>query len=374
MSDEIQSVVIDNGSGMCKAGLSGRDVPTSCFPAMVGRPKFDQIMLGDRKDVYVGDDAQAKRGILKLNYPVEHGIITNWEDMENVWHHCYYNELRVAPEDHPALLTEAPMNPKLNRERMISTFFEEFNVPSFYMSVQAVLSLYAAGRTTGIVLDSGDGVTHTVPVFEGYSIPHAIMRTDVAGRDLTEYMMKILRETGFSFTSSAEKEIVRQIKEKHCYVASDFNQEMKNSENSSSQECQYELPDGNHLNIGSQRFRCPELLFNSSPIGKELPGIHELVFNSINSCDIDVRRNLYENVVLSGGSTMFQGLPERLSKEIQELAPSTMKVKVIAPEERKYSVWIGGSVLSSLSSFQNNWVTRAEYDESGPTIVHRKCF
>jgi len=266
------------------------------------------------------------------------------------------------------------MNPKANREKMIQIFFEGFNVPSFYVSVQAVLSLYASGRTTGIVLDSGDGVTHTVPIYEGYSLPHSIMRIDLAGRDLTEYMMKLLTEIGVSFASSAEREIARDIKEKHAYVALDFDTELKASSESSVKEVTYTLPDGQVITIGNQTFRCPEALFQPLKLGKEYPGIHELTFQSIMKCDVDVRKELYGNIVMSGGTTMFTGIAERLNKEITALAPSTIKIKVVAPAERRFSVWIGGSILSSLSSFQTLWVTKAEFDETGPSIVHRKCF
>ena len=251
---------------------------------------------------------------------------------------------------------------------------ESVNVPALYVSIQAVLALYSGGKNTGLVLDSGDGVTHTVPIFEGYALPHAILRLNLAGRDLTNYLQRILVQRGYTFTSSAEREIVRELKEATCYVASDFESEYEKSQQTD--ECieSYQLPDGSMMTINDERFRTAEVLFRPELVGKETEGIHYVAYDSVERCEMNIRNNLLSTIVLSGGTTMLPGFAERLQDEISQMLLGSAEVKVVAPQEREFSVWIGGSIISSISSFESSWITKAQYQEEGPSIVHRRCF
>lgn len=317
-------------------------------------------------DVFIGRKAQEFRGLLKIKYPMEHGIVTDWDDMERIWNWVYAEELGTLSEEHPVLLTEAPLNPRTNRESAAQIFFDTFNVPALYISVQAVLSLYASGRTTGIVLDSGDGVTHAVPVFEGFSMPHAIRRVDVAGRDVTEHLQLLLRKAGHHLHTTAEREVVRSIKEKNCYIA--LNPHKEEKETTGRTEA-FRLPDGNTIQLGSERFRAPEILFNPEIIGLEDAGVHQVVVDSINRVDMDLRKTLYSNIVLSGGTTLCTGYGDRLLNEVKRMKDG--KIKIYAPPERKYSTWIGGSILAGLNTFKKMWVSAEEYQED-PDIIHKK--
>lgn len=350
-------LVLDNGSGTIRAGYAGTDLPAAYFPSYVGRPKHTRVLAGGVEgDVFIGARAQELRGLLKIRYPLEHGVVTDWEDMERIWNHVYYNELHTVPEDHPVLLTEPPMNPRGNRERAAEVLFEKFAVPAVYCSVQAVLSLYASGRTTGVVLDSGDGVTHSVPVYEGFAINGGVRRVDVAGRDVTEYMQLLLRKGGHVFHTSAEKEIVRIMKEKTSYVSADPRKEEKEWSQglwkAEKREALYELPDGKRIKIGAERFRAPEILFDPELIGLEYPGVHQMLVDSIGRVDMDLRRSMYGNIVLSGGATLTKGFGDRLLAELQRQAVKDTHIKIFAPPERKYSTWIGGSILAALSTFR----------------------
>ncbi|KAH9652780.1 actin 1 [Citrus sinensis] len=362
---EFRSIVCDSGSGSVKTGFAGDDAPCVVFPSLIGQPRNKNSMIGiGQKDMYFGDEAQAKRGVLRLSHPVNRGMVRDWDAMERLWEHIFDKELRVTIEEHPVLLTEPPLNPKINREKMVEIMFEGFEIPATYVAIQAVLSLYASGRTTGIVMDSGEGVTHVVPIYEGYALPHAIQRLELAGKDLTDYLTMNLTKDGYIFTTSAEREIVRDIKERLSYVAMDFEKELAMSKESSQLDKQYELPDGQVITIGAAQFKAPEVLFDPSRMGLETEGAHEILVRAIMRSDMDVRREMYGNVVLSGGTSLIPGLPDRLAKELCNLASPGVGVRVVAPPQRLHSVWIGGSILASLSTFQQMWITKEDYMES----------
>jgi len=367
-----QPVVIDNGSGLIKAGFAGDQAPKCHFASFIGRPKHMRVMAGALEgDIFMGPKAEEHRGLLNIKYPMEHGIVTDWNDMERIWQYIYSKEkLSTFPEEHPVLLTEAPLNPRGNREKAAEIFFETFNAPALFVSMQAVLSLYATGRITGVVLDSGDGVTHAVPIYEGFAMPHSIMRVDVAGRDVSRYLKLLLRKEGHNFKTTSEFEIVRTIKEKVCYLA----QNPQKEESLENERGLYMLPDGSQIEIGKARFRAPEVLFRPDLIGEECEGLHEVLAYAILKSDMDLRKVLFSNVVLSGGSTLFKGFGDRLLAEIKKLAPKEMKIKISAPQERLYSTWIGGSILASLDTFKKMWVSKREYEEEGARAVHKKTF
>ncbi|XP_036066420.1 uncharacterized protein LOC112157760 isoform X3 [Oryzias melastigma] len=392
-------IVLDTGSGLMKAGFADQDLPNVTFPTIIGIPKYEEIMNGNlQRETYVGQEAQNMRGVLALKRPIKNGTVQNWDDMEKIWEHTFL-ALRVEPDNHPVLLTEAAMNPLDNRQRMVQIMFELFNVPFTYVALQAVLGLYAAGRTTGLVFDSGDGVSHSVPVFEGYCLPHAVQRFPLAGLDVTTHLKKLLQEQGVAMRTSAEEEIVREMKEKCCCVALHYETELS-GRSQTCKEMHYTMPDGQVVTVGSARFRAPEILFKPELIGRDHYGMHESIFKSIMRSDIDLRRSFLENIVLSGnqktlpefrlsflfsiahvvvvlgGNTLLPGLPERLQAEVSGLVPADMavKVRVTSLKDRDFLVWSGGAVLANSPSFSSAWISQEEYEEYGPQIVFRKCF
>lgn len=276
-------------------------------------------------------------------------------------------------DEHPILLTETPLNPRSNREQMAELFFETYRVPALFFSPPSVLSLYASGRTSGVVLDVGDGVSHCVPVYEGHALQHSITRSDVSGRDVTRQLQLLLRRSGLAFTTTAESDLCKQMKEELCYVSSfqgNVILEGSSVDERNNEKVMYQLPDGQTVHVSSERYLASEILFNPSLIGSEETGVADTLMNSIMKSDIDLRPNLYQNIVLAGGSTCLPGFGDRLLAESRARAPTHTRIRISAPPERINSAWIGGSILASLATFKNMWVTKSDYEEHGSNLLH----
>ncbi|PNJ47904.1 ACTRT2 isoform 1 [Pongo abelii] len=367
------AVIFDNGSGLCKAGLSGEFGPRHIVSSIVGYLKFQAPSAGaNQKKYFVGEEALYKQEALQLHSPIERGLITGWDDVERLWKHLFEWELGVKPSDQPLLATEPSLNPRENREKMAEVMFENFGVPAFYLSDQAVLALYASACVTGLVVDSGDGVTCTVPIFEGYSLPHAVTKLHVAGRDITELLMRLLLASGHTFPCELDKGLVDDIKKKLCYVALEPEKELSRRPEEVLRE--YKLPDGSIISLGDPLHQAPEALFAPQQLGSQSPGLSNMVSSSITKCDADIQKILFGEIVLSGGTTLFHGLDDRLLKELEQLASKDTPIKITAPPDRWFSTWIGASIVTSLSSFKQMWVTAADFKEFGTSVVQRRCF
>ncbi|CAZ84024.1 unnamed protein product [Tuber melanosporum] len=379
-------IVLDGGTGFLKVGYAGQNFPEHQYPSIVGRPILRaEERAGDMivKDIMVGDDAAAVRTMLQITYPMDNGIIKRWEDMQHVWDYTFSEKLQVDTTGRKILLTEPPMNPLSNREKMCEVMFERYNFGGVYVAIQAVLALYAQGLSSGVVVDSGDGVTHIVPVYESVVLNHLTRRLNVAGRDVTRQLINLLLRRGYAFNRTADFETVRQIKEKLCYVSYDLELDHKLAEETTVLVESYTLPDGRVIRVGSERFEAPECLFQPHLVDIEQPGIAEFLFNTIQAADVDVRTSLYKAIVLSGGSSMYPGLPSRLEKELKQLwltkvlhgdptRLSKFKVRIEDPPRRRHMVFLGGAVLANIMADKENmWITKAEWEEQGPRIIEK---
>eukprot|EP01062_Namystynia_karyoxenos_P009549 TRINITY_DN1337_c0_g3_i1.p2 TRINITY_DN1337_c0_g3~~TRINITY_DN1337_c0_g3_i1.p2 ORF type:complete len:484 (+),score=153.34 TRINITY_DN1337_c0_g3_i1:114-1454(+) len=398
-----QICVIDNGAWQTKAGFASEIVPRTVFPTVVGahRNKGVAVAMGG-KDCYVGHACEERRGMLDVHYPIKDGCIVNWADMERLWASTIYEELRIAPDQHAFLITESALNPRDHRrarERMTELFFEGFAAEGLYLAVNSVMSLYAAGLTTGVVVDSGSDMSMAVPVHEGYALTRQITTSPVAGAAVTNYLVAQLAEKGYRFTTANELDIVTNIKETQCFVAEDYEQALEEGE---AQATTYALPDGQEIRLQAERFRCGEYLFNFGLMHGETQkytlldekdeqvesrvnvGLSTLLYESIYMCEPALRPRLYNNVVLAGGATMFAGTKRRLHDELlrmyREAHPTENAECAIRPDgiresaQRAYSAWVGGSMLGMLTMFPHMLIQKQEYNEMGESVVHCKCF
>ncbi|KAH3742643.1 actin family [Pelomyxa schiedti] len=405
----LPAVVIDNGTGYTKIGYAGNTEPSFIIPSTIATcrlPPGTAAKGVEDLDFYIGEEAIAQAKAYELANPVKHGQIENWTFMEQFWEQTIFKYLRSSPEDHYFLLTEPPLNQPENREYLAEIFFETFNVPGLYIAVQAVLALAASWTSrhvtertlTGTVIDSGDGVTHIIPVAEGYVIGSSIKHVPLAGKDITMFVQQLLRDREEKVPASESMEVAKRIKEMHSYVCPDIAKEfVKYDAEPDRWFKRYDSVDPvtkrpYSVDVGYERFLGPEMFFNPEIFSPDFETpLPTLVDESVQGCPIDTRRGLYKNIVLSGGSTMFKDFGRRLERDVKKftdyrhkrtielsggrLVPQPIEVKVISHHMQRFAVWFGGSMLASTDEFYTVCHTKAQYDEKGPAIArHNPVF
>jgi actin-related protein 2 len=387
-------IIIDNGSGYLKAGLSTSSYPDCTIPALIGRPMLryaEQLEDIKLKPIMIGDEVTPVRSLLELTYPMKEGIIQNEDDMEKLWSYTIREKLNQKGDlkDRKVLLTEAPSNPNENKKKMCEILFEKLGVGNVNIEPQAKMTVYAEGLQTAMVLDSGDGVSHCIPIVDNYILHHNIKRLNIAGRHVTEYLIRLLQLKGYAFNSSADFETIRDLKEEFCFVSCDINGDRKLDAETTYYNSYKKLPDGRKIRISNEKFEATEILFNPFLCQSEQPGIHEMVYDSINSCAIDVRKDLYKNIVLSGATTMFPGFTSRLEEEIRNLYKEKnlklsndkgikININIVDSPRRKFSVFSGACVIANTANKNDEiakeyWITKEEWAEIGADIILKKC-
>lgn len=368
MEDNNTPIVFDNGSGLFKAGFANNESPHIVFKSYIGTPKYIKVHHNKKKDIYIGNEASVRAGLLNLKYPIQHGVVTNWDDLETIWHYAFYNELKINPEEHPILISEVVNNPKSNREKMIQIMFETFHVPSYYTEIDAILSFYSSDCSDGIVLDVGNSVSKIIPFHDYEVIKPAVNRMNIGGQDVTEYLQDLLYQRNYRMTTSAQKDMTCDMKEKICFVKYNHNELRKDLLAS------YSLPDGTVISIDEERYKCTEILFKTYLNGSdfEFNGLVEMLIDSAKKIEVGKISSACRSIIFSGGSTLFEGFHERI---IEEIAHNYLfsDVKSITSLDRKFATWIGGSIVSSLGNFPQMCITKNEYDDAGEQIVHKKC-
>ncbi|XP_039107555.1 actin-like protein 9 [Hyaena hyaena] len=361
------AVVIDMGTGTCKVGFAGQARPTYTVATIVGcQPGRPSATGPPRLETFIGEAAR-ERPQLTLVQPVRSGIVLDWDAAELIWRHLLEHDLRAPPRDHPLLFSDPPFSPGTNREKLVEVAFESLRCPAMYVASQSVLSVYAHGRVSGLVVDTGHGVTCAAPVFQGYGLPHAVERLDLAGAHLTAFLAEVLLGSGLQL-GQHDLDAVEAIKHRYCYVAPDFLREQARRQT-------LKLPDGRTVTLGKELCQVPELLFSPPDMpGLSPVGVPAMAARSLHKVPLEARADVARNVLLCGGSSLFQGFEGRFRAELLRTQPPEAHVVVAAQPTRNFSVWMGGSILASLRAFQTCWVLRQQYEEQGPHIVYRKCY
>ena len=376
-------IVIDIGSYEVKAGFSGEEKPKVIFKNYFGEPKYKRVLRTfdkenkDSNEQYIGEDCDKFFGLMKLTYPVNHGVFEKEQDILTIINHVF-TKLGINSQEikeHPILVTEPILNPYSNREKIAHTLLDNLGVPAIFFASQPILSLFSTSATSGTVLESGEGVTQSCVVYEGYSIPCSYERYNYGGKDITLYLKNLLKERGYHLYNSTEIKLFNDIKENLCYLEiSKRNDYNINKKIINKDMTKYYLPDGSNIDIGDEKIKAPELLFNPELIGKEYLSFDDMIINSINKTEVEIQKQSYENIWISGGNTSFKEFNKRLVNEIKDKIDKNIKVNVLQNEKIKpqHRCWVGGNVISILEIFKKMWVTRSEWNEKGSGIIHIK--
>ncbi|CAK1588122.1 unnamed protein product [Parnassius mnemosyne] len=365
------SVVFDLGSQNTKAGFAGESFPRCMIPTTLGR--FRRSGLSDGfPDVTLGEEAIKMRGVNHLDWPVDKGFIKDWDDVEKLWHHIFYRKLHVPPEEARVMYVIHPLTSKRDKEKITEIMFESFMVRNIYLGLSPALVLHASGRTSGVVWENGYSCSYVAPVFEGFPIKNATITSQINGKTLTECLQNLMNKVGYSFTTPTEIELLESIKAQLCYVAREYDEEVVSENN----KIKFDLPDGQHVLIGEERFKCPELLFQPHLLKLQCPSIVDDICTSIKKCDLEYKSLFYNNIVLSGGSSLLKGLSDRLTIELNKQVKDLPDVEtnVDAMSSRHLAAWAGGSILASMDSLNGFWMTKDEYEDDGADRVHCKFF
>ena len=379
----VPAVVVDAGTSATRVGFGGDRTPRAVFPPVMTHNAAGEYVIGEEALM-----EGCRRGA-EVKVVIQRGLVADWEGMERMFQHIFTSKLRIDSSAHPVLITEPPLNPQAARERLAALLFDTFKSPAVYMASQPALVMQSTAGY-GIVVDSGDSTTHVVPVYFGHAIPHATQSLDLAGHDLTQCMMKMVNDraeaVGYSFASTIEDaaegtmatrgeqpyHTARKMKEVVAYVALDFEAEVASA--GTPQNVPLDLPNGESILVGNARFWAPEALFLPALLGSGSAGLHELVVSAVDACDPELAEGMYDNIMLTGGTTNLPGILERLEKELAALRPDVPRISVISPPDRRHAVWAGGAALAGTSRFMHMWVNRKEYAEGGAKIINRKCF
>ncbi|KAF4801596.1 Actin-like protein 10 [Turdus rufiventris] len=367
-----RAVVIDSGSCFTRGGFAGQERPQCVLrtvlvhPCGAGSPR-------DSQQPSPAPESPAGFAADPRSYPLKYGVVEDWDSMRTLWRHLLCCCLKVLPEEHPVLLAESPSCPASDRQKAAEVLFESFGVPALHVANTGFLSLCAHGRVTGLAVEAGAAMSHVTPVWAGQTLREGTRCLGVAGDHLSRHLHRLLLQspTELSVLQALTKKVLTKLKEQCCYVSLDYEGDLL--QKGCHQPATFQTPDGHWITLSKERFCCPEPLFRPELLQHGCPGLPQLARQSLHTVPEPARKHVLGNIVLSGGSSMFPGFPERMCLELNFLLQGAgVRIEVLANPRRDAAAWAGGSMAASLTSFQHTWMTKGEYQEHGAEYVHTR--